>query len=224
MNINQYTKIFIKNIMLGVGNVHLLLTNHEHVFHAVEKAYIAMTPRTLGRGKAKGAKISAKNKIIVLSNLADVFVDYFKSPAPATQIEFDKWHEKTCNDFCNDFNAVLRTSNYAKRIKYGKAQKIVNIAFKYLYLFCDVVPGNPGHFTFCHFVIDSITLAWYKKYIAPKCSVGNWSDMTYGEYIEIQEKIRKYISKNIPDKTPFEAEFEIWSEEYYKKKNSQEDN
>ena len=201
--------------MLGLGNVHLSLTNHDHVFHAVEKAYIAMTPRTLGRGKAKGAKISAKNKIIVLSNLADVFVDYFKSPAPATQIEFDEWHEKTCNDFCNDFNAVLRTSNYAKRIKYGKAQKIVNIAFKYLYLFCDIVPGNPDHFTFCHFAIDSITLAWYKKHIAPKCSVGNWSDMTYGEYIDIQKNIRAYISKHIPDKTPFEAEFEIWSDLYY---------
>jgi len=218
MNINRYTKIFIKNVMLGLGNVHLSLTNHDHVFHAVEKAYIAMTPRTLGRGKAKGAKISAKNKIIVLSNLADVFVDYFKSPAPATQIEFDEWHEKTCNDFCNDFNAVLQTSNYAKRIKYGKAQKIVNIAFKYLYLFCDIVPGNPGHFTFCHFAIDNYTLKWYNGLPGyPKCSARNWSDMTYGEYIDIQKNIRAYISKNMPDKTPFEAEFEIWSDLYYGK-------
>ena len=61
MNINHYTKIFIKNIMLGLGNVHLSLTNHDHVLHAVEKAYIAMTPRTLGRGKTKGAKISPQN-------------------------------------------------------------------------------------------------------------------------------------------------------------------
>ena len=106
----------------------------------------------------------------------------------------------------------MRTSNYAKRIKYGKAQKIVNIAFKYLYLFCDIVPGNPGHFTFCHFAIDSITLAWYKDKIDSNCAVGNWSDMTYGEYIDIQKNIRAYISKNMPDKTPFEAEFEIWSE------------
>ena len=217
MNINRYTKIFIKNIMLGLGNVHLSLTNHDHVLHAVEKAYIAMSPRTLGKGKLKGAKISPRNKAIVLSKLAAVFVDYFKSSAPATQADFDKWHEKTCNDFCNDFNTVLRTSNYKKRMKYGKAQKIVNIAFKYLYLFCDIVPENPGHFTFCHFAIDSITLVWYKKHIDPKCSVGNWSDMTYDEYIEIQKNIRAYISKNIPDKTPFEAEFEIWSDLYYGK-------
>ena len=39
--------------------------------------------------------------------------------------------------------------------------------------------------------------------------------MTYDEYIEIQKNIRAYISKHIPDKTPFEAEFEIWSDLYY---------
>ena len=216
MNINHYTKIFIKNIMLGAGNVHLSLTDPDHVLIAVERAYIAMTPRTLGRGKTKGAKISPKNKVAVLSKLASIFVDYFGNNAPATQADFDEWHKKTCNDFCNDFNAVLRTSNYAKRIKYGKAQKIVNIAFKYLYLFCDIFPGNPGHFTFCHFAIDNYTLKWYNGLPGyPKCSARNWSDMTYDEYIEIQKNIRAYISKHIPDKTPFEAEFEIWSDLYY---------
>ena len=170
-----------------------------------------MTPRTLGKGKLKGAKISRKNKSLVLSNLASVFVDYFKAPAPATQAEFDAWHKKVCEDFLVAFNSVLRTSNYAKRMKYGKAQKIVNIAFKYLYLFCNIVPGNPGHFTFCHFAIDGIILDWYRRNVDPACGVRNWSDMTYDEYIEIQDKIRKHIGKAMPEKTPFEAEFEIWS-------------
>ena len=39
--------------------------------------------------------------------------------------------------------------------------------------------------------------------------------MSYTEYIEIQNKIRDYIRKNMPNKTPFEAEFEIWSSQYY---------
>lgn len=212
MNINHYTKIFIKNIMFGLGNVHLSLLDESQVYKVIEKAYIAMTPRTLGKGKEKGAKISPKNKAIIFSNLASVFVDYFKARPFVTQQEFDEWHNKVCADFMNDFNNVLRTSNYKKRMKYGKAQKIVNIAFKYLYLFCDIVPGNPSHFSFCHFAIDSTTLTWYKKNIDSGCTVGNWSDMTYGEYIEIQKNIRAYISKNMPDKTPFEAEFEIWSD------------
>ena len=173
-----------------------------------------MSPRTFDKLR-DDAEIDSAKKKDVLYELAQKFVDYFKAPAPATQAEFDKWHKETCEWFVKEFNARVMSPSGYKDIEYGKAQKIVNIAFKYLYLFCDIVPGNPGHFTFCHFAIDSITLAWYKKYIDPKCSVGNWSDMDYGEYIEIQKNIRAYISKNMPDKTPFEAEFEIWSDLYY---------
>ena len=217
MNINRYTKIFINNIMLRLGNEHLSLTNRKHVLCAVKKAYGAMSPRTLGRGRRPGARIYAPTLTTVLSTLANDFVDYFSKPAPKTQADFDDWHKTVCDKFLTNYNALLSFSGYTRTAKYGKAQKIVNIAFKYLYLFCDIVPGKPGHFTFCHFAIDSITLVWYKKHIDPKCSVGNWSDMTYGEYIEIQKNIRAYISKNMPDKTPFEAEFEIWSDLYYGK-------
>ena len=45
--------------------------------------------------------------------------------------------------------------------------------------------------------------------------------MTYGEYIDIQKKIRIYISKNMLDKAPFELEFEIWSDLYYRKQKKQ---
>ena len=224
MNIDCYTKIFIKNTMLGLGDVCLSLTNCAYVFQEIERAYRDMQPRTFKKLR-DDAKIDAMAKKFILIDLANQFVDYFKAPAPATQAKFDKWHEETCKWFIDEFNnRVMRPSGY-KGIEYGKAQKIVNIAFKYLYLFCDIEPGNPGHFTFCHFAIDNYTLKWYNGLPGyPKCSARNWSDMIYDEYIEIQKNIRAYISKNIPDKTPFEAEFEIWSEEYYKKKNSQEDN
>ena len=89
MNINHYTKIFIKNIMLGLGNVHLSLTNHKHVLCAVKKAYVAMSPRTLGRGRLPGARIHAPALTSVLSTLANDFVDYFSKPAPKTQAVFD---------------------------------------------------------------------------------------------------------------------------------------
>ncbi len=218
MNINRYTKIFIKNVMMGLGNVHLSLTNHKHVLCAVKKAYGAMSPRTLGRGKLHGAKIHAPTLTSVLSTLANDFVDYFSKPAPKTQADFDDWHNTVCDKFLTIYNALLSSSGYTRTAKYGKAQKIVNITFKYLYLFCDIVLGNPGHFTFCHFAIDNYTLKWYNGLPGyPKCSARNWSDMTYGEYIDIQKNIRAYISKNMPDKTPFEAEFEIWSDLYYGK-------
>ena len=212
MNINCQTKIFIKNVMLGLGNVHLSLFENGQIAKVLEKAYIAMSPRTFEKVR-DDAEIDAVAKKAVLSELAQKFVDYFKGKTPATQADFDKWHKGTCEWFVKEFNArVIQLSGY-KDIAYGKAQKIVNVAFKYLYLFCDIVPGNPGYFTFCHFAIDSVILDWYRK-IDPTCPVKNWSDMTYDEYIDIQNKIRNYISKNMPDKTPFEAEFEIWSDLY----------
>lgn len=38
MNINRHTKIFIKNIVIGSGDVRLSLTNFDHVLLVVEKA------------------------------------------------------------------------------------------------------------------------------------------------------------------------------------------
>ena len=89
MNINYYTKIFIKNNMLGIGNVALSLTDHKHASNVVEKAYIAMVPRTFEK-LSSNAKINVSARNAVLSDLANKFVDYFKAPAPQTQADFDK--------------------------------------------------------------------------------------------------------------------------------------
>ena len=92
MNINRYTKIFIKNIMFGLGNVHLSLFNKCQVYKVLEKAYIAMAPRTFDNLR-DDAEIDSAKKREVLFELAQKFVDYFKAPAPATQADFDKWHK-----------------------------------------------------------------------------------------------------------------------------------
>ena len=216
MNINPYTKIFIKNIMLGAGNAHLSLTNLDHVLLAVEKAYIAMQPRTFEK-LSPTAKIIRSAKNAVLNEFAQKFVDYFNAPAPATQAKFDEWHKDTCDWFLDEFNRkVMRPSGY-KDICYGKAQKIVNVAFKFLYLFCNIVPENPSHFTFCHFIIDRYTLIWYNKIVCAKCKLPTfdnpWRDMNYREYIEIQKNIREYLNaQNQYSQNPFLAEFEVWSE------------
>lgn len=216
MNINKYTKIFIKNIMIGAGDERLSLTNAAHVFLVVEKAYLSMQPRTFER-IMPSATINVTTKKAVLKDLTNKFVDYFKTPAPATQADFDKWHKGTCDWFVDEFNTkVMRPSGY-RDIEYGKAQKIVNVAFKSLYLFCDIVPSEPSHFAFCHFIIDRYTLLWYNKIVCAKCrpSAFNnpWRDMNYVDYIKIQDKIRKYLgAQNKYSQNPFLAEFEVWSE------------
>ena len=119
MNINRYTKIFIKNIMLGLGNVHLSLLNKCQVYKVLEKAYIAMSPRTFDKLR-DDAEIDSAKKKEVLYELAQKFVDYFKALAPTNQAEFDKWHKDTCDWFVKEFNVrVMRPSGY-KDIEYGK--------------------------------------------------------------------------------------------------------
>lgn len=221
MNIDCYTKIFIKNTLLGLGDVCPSLTNNIHVLCVVKKSYRDMQPRTFKK-LSDDAKIDAMAKKFVLIDLANQFVDYFKAPAPATQAEFDKWHKDICFWFLNEFNKrVMRHSGYAD-IKYGKAQKIVNVAFKSLYLFCDIVPGNPSHFSFCHFTVDIYTLIWYNAAVCKKLGITSfcnpWRDMNYCAYIEIQKNIRAYLSSQSKySQNPFPAEFEIWSEYAFEK-------
>ena len=212
MNINRYTKIFIKNTLLGLGDVCLSLTNHDHLLHVVEIAYRDMQPRTFKKN-VPNARIDALERKSVLFGLTEKFVEYFKGAFFSSQEQFDEWHEEICYSFVDEFNTkVMRSSGY-KDIEYGKAQKIVNIAFKYLYLFCYVPLGDLSHFAFCHFIVDSYTLDWFKKKVDSNCKVKNWSDMTYNEYIKIQNDIRKYLSTQSKyPKEPFLAEFEIWSE------------
>lgn len=219
MNINRYTKIFIKNVMFGVGNVHLSLTNRNHVLLAVKKAYGAMQPRTYKK-TSSATSISTSARRSVLSDLADRFVEYFKAPAPATQTDFDKWHRDTCEWFIREFNAKVLAPSGRASIKYGKAQKIINISFKYLYLFCTIIPGKPGHFDFCHFAIDKYIIEWYKDNICKKTGIAppstTWSNMDYYDYIKMQKEIRKYLALQTKyPKEPFLAEHEIWSDVRY---------
>lgn len=216
MNINRHTKIFIKNIMIGSGDVRLSLTNFAHVWLVVEKAYLSMQPRTFEKLHS-GAKIDQVAKKAVLKNLTDKFIAYFKVTAPVTQTDFDKWHKDTCDWFLDEFNKKVMSPSGYKNIEYGKAQKIVNVAFKSLYLFCGILPGEPSHFTFCHFIIDRYTLLWYNKIVCIKCGLPifkkPWRDMNYSEYIKIQENIRKFLgAQNKYFQNPFLAEFEVWSE------------
>ena len=213
MNINHETEIFIKNMMLGVGSVHLSLADPALALRIIEKSYENMQPRTFKKVRPS-AKIDEWEKKAVLTELANRFVAYFAAPPLATQAEFDEWHRNTCNWFLDAFNTRVLTPSGYLPIKYGKAQKIVNVAFKYFYLFCDIKPGVPGHFDFAHFTIDSYTLKWYKRVIDPACPVGSWSDMSQADYEKIQDKIRAYIPTS-PYPTPFLAEFEIFSREYY---------
>ena len=209
MNITPISKIFIKNMVFRVGNKSLSVKNPDDVLHAVKNGYHAMQPRTFDKVKVD-AQIIETQKDEMLKNLAKVFADYFTNPPT----DFDNWHKNTCDKFLNDLNNLLKQSGY-KSVNYGKAQKIVNVTFKNLYLFDDA-DLYLDLFKDCHFILDSANMEWYNKQVVSVPVTTAWSNLDYSTYIKIQEKIRNYLSNQTKYSTnPFEAEFSIWSDYWF---------
>ena len=199
------------------------IDNHKDVLLAVKKAYIDLQPRTYKKifnwwkdsnnVKKDGSRqnhIQKKwenDKIKILEKLADDIENYLKNPNK----QFDEWHNEECNDFLNNFNPMLNKYGY-ESITYGKAQKIINMTFKYLFCFDDAM-NYIAVFDKCHMPIDSYILKWYEKeVIKGKSGISSWSDMTDTQYFNLQSKIKKYISQNpnLEGPNQFLSEFYIW--------------
>ena len=101
------------------------------------------------------------------------FMDYF-FPVPKSdnqymdETSFDQWHK----DMCEEFLAVIEPK-YQDGLKYGKAQKIVNMTFKNAYcLQHNEIKEDKfeKYFEHCHMPLDSIILEWVKRTQAWLCS------------------------------------------------------
>jgi hypothetical protein len=204
MNITPLTKIFIKNIMFRSKNKLLSIMNEEDVILSVTKAYEAMQPRTFKKITTT-AKINNSSKKLLFKNIAKYIVDYFNNPS----FDFDAWHHETCDKILNELNTLLTNAGY-QAVKYGKAQKILNVTFKLLYLYDDANTFN-HLFKNCHFILDDANLNWYNGITGSK--IGAWSNLKYEEYMDIQINIRKILMSQIKyPQNPFEAEFYIWAD------------
>lgn len=126
--------------------------------------------------------------------------------------DFDETHGVMCRTLMSKFE------NKKINITYGQAQKIINMAFKYLYCY-DYCKNNVEKrkcYRFCHMPLDSYTLSWYKRQKDKitdnyqELESGDvWSKLNgKGKYEKIQKSIRELYSENI-----LEREFEIWDQE-----------
>ena len=199
------------------------ISNCKDVLLAVKKAYIDLQPRTYKKiiswwkdpknTKKDGSrqkiiqKAWEKDKAKILEKLASDIADYMKNPSKP----FDDWHKEECKDFLNSLNPVLNQCGY-ESIEYGKAQKIINMTFKYLFCFDDAM-NYISVFDQCHMPIDSYILKWYETdVIKSKSGIPSWSDMTDKQYFDLQDKIKKHISQKTKSEGPnqFLSEFYIW--------------
>ncbi len=180
-------------------------------------AYTDFSPRTI-------AGMKRDNILSALGWLAEAIYNYFHSD----EVNFNEWHKSICTEFCRKIEVMHGA------IPYGKAQKIVNMSFKYLYCFNDS-QKYATKFEECHMALDTYTLEWFIRYVLADKKIkvtpireDSWSKLKCGEndrekysYLWIQKLIRSYLfsegnityrDENGKVLSPFLAEFYIWKE------------
>lgn len=168
---------------------------------AVEQAYLDASRVITGVGK-DAEKQKQKNKAI--DSYTEKVKKYFEERnPPSSQGEFDDWHSDT-------MSAMRQEADF---LTIGLAQKIVNMAFKYLYCCSDFRTNYPDRFTYCHMALDGFTLAWaYRVGCCEKDET--WSKIDdLDAYKSIQKGIRGVIEMDESYQTVLEAEFDIWQGE-----------
>ncbi len=163
--------------------------NTEQIKDVVKKtAYRDMMPRTLkGIGTAKNKKGElCKEKM--LDYACTRIISYLNAPVPKAFDEYTAWHRETCDEIVSIF------CDTDVNLTYGKAQKLINIAFKNLLLFKD---ANEELFTYCHTPIDNNVLRICREEAKIDCIRENWSGIDdYDYYLELQIKIKEYLNSN----------------------------
>ena len=172
--------------------------------HAIAKAHTDMSRRATG------------HKPEIQEESIRWLANRFKKPSPFAykkQEDFDKWHDDTCNAYCKELNSFAVRKGFSFIMTYGRAQKVLNMTFKYLYCTSKYKACVEKIIPFLHMTLDGYTLRWYKEVVVKyfndnrahsitKLKVGDvsdWSKMNESgkhQYIDIQKRIREYLRIN----------------------------
>lgn len=223
VNINEKKQAFMdevsgtrKNVLDAAGKWHL--GNDEVYTAAVHLGYLDMCRTCHGIG----TKVSDAQRKESFEKLGGKIKGLLNNSSIDSQEAFDAKHK----DLCHYYMKLL--SDYQYVIKYGQAQKVVNMAFKYLFC-CEDASSKPA-FKYCHMPLDGLIMNWCKKEF--KISVNSdkdaWSKLTEEKYTDITKAIFCKLKSGdveysigdentILPKIPLVAELVIWPEEARKK-------
>ena len=158
---------------------------------AVDQAWLD-TCRTVRRGNNKNWSDAKKM-------LAKSLKEYFDGKPKNKTEAFD--------GFYDSLNFNVREKG---KLNIGQAQKLINMAFKYLYCCGDFRDGKSNHFSCCHMPLDGYTLGWYKREVDSKYDGELWSKIDdLNKYHNIVNKMREYLKPK--ELLPFE--FKVWQKE-----------
>lgn len=149
---------------------------------------------------------SSKFKAIAVN-----FINELIQNNPQNQSEFDALHNRFCKECVS-----LSTSSAAK-IHYGQAQKLLNMALKYLYNEYAAYKDTVNRFRFpdnnieqyFHLPIDNQLLdALTKKFNFSKPSTTAWSKWHENTYLQFQQQIRRRLK---PGHSPLQTDYILWN-------------
>lgn len=166
----------------------------------ISSAYQDMQPRTI-----KGHKLHIK----------DACVEYLRSEfdkilaSPDCLDDFDTKHAELCDGILGILND---SKNGIEEQKYGKAQKVINIIFKFLVAY-GRLPEK--YVECCHIPIDSFVLKW--RYGSDKYNGNAWSYLDPSDYQKIQSDIAQAVKEDIEvcgvrvsANSRIDADFFVW--------------
>lgn len=183
----------------------------EHLTDSIIELFKLYAKATENKTGAENSNIVFSEKLVKISNC---FLDEYKS----AMNELNKLISKVQNS--DTYKYTIDVEN----IKYGKAQKIVNMTFKYLMLFDDASDYQKV-FQQCEMPLDSKILEYYNNTIVTslnksknskiqRCNTA-WSNLEYDEYEDIQKNIKEFCESNKNTDLnltgfPLIDEFTIW--------------
>jgi hypothetical protein len=142
-----------------------------------------------------------------------LFIRNLMTEPPEIQQDFDVLHHQCCQQ-CLEANSLGEA-----HIRYGQAQKLVNMSLKYLYNEFATYYPNANRFQFpdnnveylFHLPIDKqIRTRLVTRYHFSDPTSLPWSKWTYGDYITFQSQLRARINHNYK---PLEIDYLLWNTE-----------
>ena len=178
------------------------------------KQSVALSYRDIQRA-LHGIGVFQTEKTNAIIWLEQELKSYFNAP-PLNEMKFNEWHKFSCDKIISFFCDYKRRNELG--FTYGCAQKLINLAFKYVYCF-DLIQSQYNkyaeYFRFCHITLDNAILRW----IGVPEGVTHIND--YDLYICMQKKAYRKQLTGASEKIelfPLEKEFMIY--EYLQGKNA----
>ena len=178
---------FVLRLYFGVGPA---------LVSCVGRAYLDLCRTVHGITPYKHAKKRATEFLLTQ-------LERLRSTAHVTgAASFDAWHKGTCDGLIGCYS----DAGY-REFSVGQAQKWINMALKYVYVFGESkLDGFAPFYSLCHIPIDNVILGKLERAPTFACA---WSRITsYDAYMGFQQWVRSAY----PDSAPLAVEFWLWQD------------